>query len=1001
MNLYYERLKNRARVLGNHHRKYLLTIENHYHELAARLEKAGLHDRVHLWVTALDYKEEMGTVAKVGSDLQEKLNDLGTYFALQYLQMHLGALDALILEVRRSESRMAIYKEFMLRIGHDFRALTAAYMEQLLKLFLPEDYFWNFVFLSVGTRSDQDDIDVGVVDSEPTDRALLNKAISRMNTEMLKHAVSLHFHLSEHVGSTDAFSASIPEYCELLEKEIRDFVIITEMLGAARILGSRRLVIEFRRKVTARYYYDWVDKENNRYHEGYLRGILGEVRSFMLREFSADRIIPKTDGLRMIKTALYAAKTIYGLRQVNAWAIIEELQDRDKRRREFYNKLEQDLTFLEIFRYLYQLYIAQEEEILYDNKSSRESLSQVAHAMGYRSAGVAAATDFLLADYYFHVKHAKEIVKSLLPYAERHLKSITIFGRLLRRPRIGAGIKKPTGNLALRFLDEMRFFRGTRFWDDVVSIFAGRDGLILQRFINDMCVLDPQRQAHVLEQVINWGWNSFITTFSFIVLLHKYRTKFDDCRFFQKFNELFFSRVQASEEVAQRISIVFNHYPMLVKEYVSILTEPQQRRFYEWLKRDVWDREVMPVRDLLRFFIKLHFSTSYYFKRSLENVLSDHPEYLRYLIDPIRLQIIGNGSLAEVEREKNTHQKLKNLKFYYYFQFFRISLDALAGVPAKAIAFQYSEFSDSYLRLVFDTCKHQIDEESGHPILTADLFGVFITGGQGQMQAYDDDYDLIIVLNSDDPAMHRYYDEICRRVHREIIKSGIMPHYRLADFTGSYISTFSELKQLLTDESPERFIDKSQLLGSRMVVGSNFLRETFEREIIEPYVFHEKNTFIRDMLHEIDQRHVKRNSLCFDCVNLKEDPGGLRDIEMLLLILRAFLHQFIHSNFEFLTQLPQLIPQHARLLSRLQQSYEFLRRVRNLNRLTVAADDNLDVNHIGNLAASLQLKQRLADTPEKELLIRVKTTMRSVLKSSNTLFEKLIIPRLENEEQSR
>ena len=72
------------------------------------------------------------------------------------------------------------------------------------------------------------------------------------------------------------------------------------------------------------------------------------------------------------------------------------------------------------------------------------------------------------------------------------------------------------------------------------------------------------------------------------------------------------------------------------------------------------------------------------------------------------------------------------------------------------------------------------------------------------MLAFDDDFDLIILINSDDPIVHRYCCTIISRMHKELVKSGVLPHYRLAEYTGSYLCTFNELAQLLGDNDPER-----------------------------------------------------------------------------------------------------------------------------------------------------------------------------------------------------
>ncbi len=998
MDVKIDRLLRRARSLGNHHRKYIYYIENHIDSLLTRLEQAMVIEQVHLWVSALDYKSEMKTIALVGTTLEEKLSDLSCYFSLQFLQMNLSALDALMLEMTTHGNRFSFYKEFMLRVGHDFRKLTAAYMEELICLFLPPGESPEYVFLGVGTRSDQDDIDIGVLDRGTELRELLNDAIGRMSGEMFKKAISLHFHLSEHVGSPTSYSASIKEYCDLLEKEIHDFVIITEMLGAARIIGSRRLFSEFRRQVTFRYYYS-NDNQLLKFHEGYLRGIVGETRSLMLRDLAKDRLNPKGDGLRMIKNGLFAAKTIFHLRQVNAWAMIEALKNQDKRRRLYYEQLEAPLTFLEVFRYMYQLLIAQEEEIYLEEPYTFENLSAVAEAMGYRPIGAAKATDFLLTDYYKHVNQAKETVQMLLPSIVGHLSRITTFGKILHHKKVTEQGEKRLGNLAIRFFKKTRFFKGTRFWDDVISVLEQKNGRVLQRVVHNICILPPPKQEEVLDQLIDWQWNSFIATFNFLILLHRHRSDFPDPEIFNRVNVRFFDRMRGTEEEALRLSTVFKHYPVLIQNYIMLLDENQQRQFYAWLNNTFWDRELLPAKNRLQYFLKLHFGTSKYFKRIMKNVLRVYPEYLDYIDDSQQLILIGKGRLAEVERAQNLQQKLKRLRTYQQFEFFRTCLDALSDCPPQTVAMEFTEFSDTYLRLLFDTCKQEVDEIRGLAIKTKDLLGVFVTGGHGHMLAFDDDYDLIILLNSDDETIRKYSSQIISRMHKEIVKCGIMPHYRLADYTSSYVCTFNELKSILDNTRNDRFVDLSQLLGARMIIGSTILLQSFDQTFLDPYVY-QNDHYVQDMIQELQGRHESEQSfLEGHGINIKESKGGLRDVELFLLACRGVFHLREHSNYKLLLQLVSRVPSHASVFQRLYTHYEYLRKIRNLNRLILAAEDQIPPDLLEDLRTNL-IKKSTSHDQDNSVADRLYQTLSEVSVDIRTLLDQVVRPRLHRNSSS-
>ena len=262
----YYRLKDRVQRLGNHHRKYLLNIERNLETLIDRLESRAILDQVYLWKVSESPAEQMQFVVDSATNLRERLTLLGTYYALQFLQLNVRAVDVLMLNVTARPDLMQVYREFMATIGADFRSLLAAYMRRLLDAFYPDPDRSHFAICSVGTKADQDDIDLGIIDDGWPGRGDLNRAVGRMAGEMLKRACRPHLHLSDRVGA-QSFSASLTEYHQLLKVKIQDYIIISEMLNATLLLGNQELFDNFRRRITGRYY---CYGRPNRFHEGYL-----------------------------------------------------------------------------------------------------------------------------------------------------------------------------------------------------------------------------------------------------------------------------------------------------------------------------------------------------------------------------------------------------------------------------------------------------------------------------------------------------------------------------------------------------------------------------------------------------------------------------------------------------------------------------------------------------------------------------------------------------------
>ncbi|OPZ71096.1 MAG: Bifunctional uridylyltransferase/uridylyl-removing enzyme [bacterium ADurb.Bin478] len=972
------RLKIRCLPLGNQHRKYLYTISEHLEGLARRIEKHGAMERIHLWYGAPSYDEEMARLSRWGETEEEKLADLGCYFALQFLHLKLTALDSLAVNLLKSRDHQQEYKQFMLWIGHGFRRITAAYMRELLKIFLPPEAAVEFVVMGVGTRSDQDDIDLGVVDRGYEGRDVLTTAIARMNAEMLKKAIGTHYHLSEHVCSDDSYAASIEDYQELLQSEIHDFVIINEMLGAARILGSRRLFFDFRKQVTLRYYFNRHQPEQWKFHEGYLRGIVGEVRSFALRDFAAASLNPKVDGLRMIKASLYAAKTMFNLRQVNAWALLEALQYRDPGRRAAYVRLESALTFLEMFRYLYQLLVAEEEEIFCEDASAREQLSVVAEAMGFRQNGAAKPVDRLVADYFRHARTAKEVTLSLLPDVVGHLSSISSFTRLPVAPAPG---------LSDRLLNTAQFFRGTRFWDDVMIFLRQAPPEYFSQLVEEIKHGHGDRPSPLVRWV-DWGQNSYFLLFAFINLLfERGEGQLGEAMFRE-----FLQREITADQV-RRISVVFNHYPKMMVDLIENLSEQSRRGFYERLQIEVWDRRLFNDRDRLCSLIKLQFTTSRFVRRILTKVVACHPQFIDLINQPDALAAFGRGLCSQVDQVLNYRERRRKLAEYHDFEFLRVCRLALTNTSNSRVAEEYIGFSDAYLQQLFHICSLEVDAKDPARKPDRSLISILVTGGYGHCLAFDDDYDLIILVDSESAEIKAYYEAILTRMHTEIARSGILPHYRLAEYTGSFACTIRELKTLLQNQQMDTFVDQSQLLGARMVVGSDRLRDGFYEFIVRPHIFGQKHDYSRAMLEEIRHRHQVYATEKINAISLKESPGGLRDIEMMLDIFRAQFEVAQQSNYAIFHTFQTILPEYANQMIVLARQYDFLRTMRNLHRLAIAADDRLNIEYLDLLA---EIVSTSGQTETKAgLLEKINSSMAIVKSIQQELIEEVVLPRLE------
>lgn len=941
------RLTERTQSLGNYNRKYLHIISTNVGKLISALEKNGRRDRVHLFSYSMEIPGEMDTVMEVASDPAQQLDFLGCYFALQFLQMNLRMIDITKLELSTSPDRFNVTKRLMLEAGRMFRYLTKCYMERLINIFLENKEVPEYVMLGVGTRADQDDIDLGIIYRGDGDAELLNRVIGRLSMEMFKKATRLHFHLSEHVGS-HSLAATIEEYEEILEKNIYDFVIITEMLGAANILGSYTLFDEFRQRVTNRFFYSLAAKEN-RYHEGYLRGILGEVNSLLTGIRPESMINPKDEGLRPIKSLLTALKLVYGVDKVNAWDIIDGLKAKNPERLQQYNDLEKALSFLELFRHLYQIMVVQEEDINLGEPGIQDLVARIAEITGYGKKGVVSAKDFMLVNYYEHLGNSTSAIEILTGDLIRHLHRISIFKpifSLSSQSKIGY-----EGNLALDFAKSTRFFKGITYWDDFLEELKDEDSIFYEGFIDSFNNIPPRLARKVAQVYIAGVHYDPAAVLRFLVILGERANSEQAKAVFSLISGAFISESEKIPDVSTSLSYAVNAYPGPLNKFLAMLSDEALEKFAKIIKPPPALPELLPYHKQLLVLTELHYQSSNFFKRHFFQTLNKNPMFIKNLYQNNKLKEITSGYYSDLTTLQTLKERFEQLGDYYDLEFVRISLMAINGSPCEITDAEFTEFCDNYALTLYGYCQQEVHLSLGYSMHTHDLFALYATGGHAREQGFDDDYDMIVILDSDDEEKIEYCNKIVAKMNAEVLKRGILPHHRFADHFGSYAISFAQLANYLSGGGEEVFIDQSQLLSSRMLVGSSNLELKLQHEIIQPYIFDRAREYIQYMKNEMKARHAVEDDE--HCDNIKECRGGLRDIEMLLLIYKTKHKVRDPLTRKFLHWLIKTETAHSEKFQYIEQHLNFIKNLRDLYRIKVAAHNVIDQQYLPSVAASM------------------------------------------------
>ncbi|MCF7740649.1 MAG: hypothetical protein K9N00_02525 [Candidatus Marinimicrobia bacterium] len=936
-------LMGRASQLGNHHQKYTLSIEEHYDTLIALLDEHHLIDQIRLLRFSGAPGKHMRTIASLLDDRQTKLDMIGCYYSLQFLLLNFKAIDVLKLELStKTTNNYNILRDFLVRTGNDFRLLSRSYMAVLLEEFLPENAP-DYNILSVGTRVDQEDIDIGILDRGSESRPILTKAFSKLYSEMIKHASVLHFHISEHIGGK-GYSASIEEFHENLDNKIGDFVLLNEMLNSVSIIGDEDLFEDFSSDILARYYYQ--KGQNNKYHEGFLRGVLGEIQDLITRENEEEVLHPKKDGLRLIKGTITALKSWKGLSDHNTTlGVLHYLYNNDIQNRDEYYRLYRSLTFLETFRFLYQLFVVQEEEIALEDESIFNHLDKVAETMGFSATSYAKPATQLLIHYKDHIKVAKYGAKKILTNISKHLSNITIFQT--GRNAVNRDLVKYKSNIAEGFLSSMDFFYNTRYWDDLLSLLNNNKQL-LKKFLDDFNKASPS----IACRYIKWGKRSPYLFISMFTIIKKNLPRYLPKGNIYKLQVEFINKLKSTLEDIGNLGQVLEFYPKKMYNFLFILPENLLKKLIAVLEIPIMDPEVNKIRKKLLDLCNLTYSSSYYFKRFIYRVFNTYQSYLIDFNNPKKFREISEGLLKNIENFNSTEEQIKRLGTYYDFEFMRLGINAINGTFFGTLNREFTIFSDNYIQILFELCRKDVKKSYDNPPLTKDKLGLYVAGGHARKQAFEDDYDLIILLNSTNKRQKKFSNQIIVKMNKHIIRRSIMPHYKFADRFTSYVTTFQDLKDFFKNPTEDSFVDKSQLLGARLVYGSDHFQEDFLNQLIKPFIFEQKEEFISSLLLEIRNRNKFHEDTKY--LNVKESPGGLRDVENFLFILKAHYEIADPVSSKLFSTLSYKMPEKETVFNQIFSNYYFLKQVRDLYHLMISDEDQLQMKYLDAIVDPLK-----------------------------------------------
>jgi hypothetical protein len=941
-----EALKRETETLAPHYVRHIEVAEHVLPSLERSLEEKGLRELVHLEQAASRPREEMRTIQRAASDTQEALRFLGCYYGLQLLHLNLGELSVLSKALASGAPRATCYRRFMLEVGARFRRLSASYMSRVLSVFLTRRPRPPFVLASVGTRSDQDDIDIALVDASEEHRENLSAAVARLVQEMIRYATPLHCHLAERLGTGD-YSATVEQYMAMLDKAPHDFVTISELLGASRVLGDTALLTQFAERVTERYFFR--TGHDNRYHEAYLRGILGEVRSLLARAPAEELLAPKDDALRLIKGTLWAFKTMRRIRRNNAWHILDALRKDLPAHAAEWRELDQCLSFLEAFRFVYHLRVAEEEEIRLSEEATRRNLPRVAEVLEFGDSAMVSSTQWVLVHYYDNVAAARTLAQRLVPRIRAHLTRRSVFRPLLARAKKGQ-----VRRLATDLVEQFHFFRGTTYFEGVLD--ALRDPALSEAFIRSLEELPADERRDVARRYGEWGAYDPV---SFLNLLEAAQAAPSAV---EVLNGSFLDALARVPDAPERLSSLPRLAPVTLAGYLGRIGEGAMA---QWVSLIGKARPDQPGRRCLKEMLRFHTECSRHCRHLFTGLAQRYPQLIAALDHPERVKALSDGVLKERELAETLDGQRRRLLDYFGLEQLRAGLLLLGRDRSRRVFEQATQAMDTVLSSFLEIARESYDRARGGTLPTGGALGLYVAGGHAREQIFNDECDLIAVLDSGDPDLIEYANGVIAYLNAELTRCGLIPHHYFAATVGRFVARLDELEQLLSAPGPGTFVQRCQILGSRLVAGERRLGRRIIERVHEPCIFRESTGFLRELDDELEDR-VRRTEHPLD---LKQSPGGVRDIELVALMAKAHFRLTVSLGSDLFRLLGRIDPAGRDLYLEVGEHFDYLRLLRELYRLTAGRSDHLWPEALGPAA-------QLLGTDPQQLLSSVRSRLK-------------------------
>ncbi|MBF0110104.1 MAG: [protein-PII] uridylyltransferase [Magnetococcales bacterium] len=257
----------------------------------------------------------------------------------------------------------------------------------------------------------------------------------------------------------------------------------------------------------------------------------------------------------------------------------------------------------------------------------------------------------------------------------------------------------------------------------------------------------------------------------------------------------------------------------------------------------------------------------------------------------------------------------------------------LGGASGEFIVKGHAALTDVVLKRIFRIIHT-------HPAVEEESLALVATGGygRGELSPYSD-VDLLFILPNDN-----------RSRNEQLVERMLYCLWDLGMDVGHAVRQLEDCVQQARQDLEVR----TSMLESRYLAGNRELFDAYKRRLFKKVLDKDPDSFLRAKLLEQNKRHEKfGNSFYYLEPNIKENPGGLRDIQTFAWISK---YRYKVDRVRDLVEKEVITAKEYRVFTR---SLSFLRRVRNaLHYRAGRREDRLTFQHQIEIAREFGYRDR-------------------------------------------